>query len=172
MRPPYPPPPGKRLAAPRLPGERAGGRGRPARAVFGALDYGSGQVLAQVAPQKSGDRFAAFLAQIAQTWPEDHLVLVMDNVSYHRSHGDARLVGGAGWTRMTPFWLPAYTPNLNLIERVWRFSSRSWPVTASGMTRRDWRQLPRDCSAIWKPTSMQQRDQPSSCAKTSVKLLQ
>lgn len=90
------------------------------RAVFGALDYGSGHVLAEVAPQKNGDRFAAFLEQIAQTWPEGHLVVVMDNVSYHRSPA-MRAWWAAQDGRMTPFWLPAYTPNLNLIERVWRF---------------------------------------------------
>ena len=90
------------------------------RAVFGALDYGSGQVLAQVAPQQNGDRFAAFLAQLAQTWPEDHLVLVMDNVSYHRSQAMRDWWAGQDGRR-SPFWLPASTPNLNLMERVWRF---------------------------------------------------
>lgn len=90
------------------------------RAVFGALDYGSGRLLTHVAPQKNGDRFAAFLAQVAEMWPEDHLVLVMDNVSYHRSQAMRDWwAGQAG--RLIPFWLPAYTPNLNLIERVWRF---------------------------------------------------
>jgi transposase len=88
--------------------------------VFGALDYGSGQVLWSLAPKKSGDRFAAFLDHIAQTWPEDHLVLVMDNVSYHRSQAMRDWwAGQAG--RLTPFWLPVYSPHLNLIERVWRF---------------------------------------------------
>lgn len=47
-------------------------------------------------------------------------MLVMDNVSYHRSP-----VVRAWWAeqdgRITPFWLPAYAPNLNLMERVWRF---------------------------------------------------
>lgn len=90
------------------------------RAVFGALDYGSGQVLWSLAPKKSGDRFAAFLDHIAQTWPEDHLVLVLDNVSYHRSQAMRDWWAGQEG-RLTPFWLPAYTPNLNLIERVWRY---------------------------------------------------
>jgi transposase len=90
------------------------------RAVFGALDYGSGQVLTDLAPQKDGARFAAFLAQVAQTWPADHLVLVMDNVSYHRSRA-MRDWWATQDGRLTPFWLPAYTPNLNLIERVWRY---------------------------------------------------
>lgn len=90
------------------------------RAVFGAVDYGSGRVVWRLAARKSGDGFATFLAQVAATWPDDHLVLVMDNVSYHRSP-----VVRAWWAaqdgRVTPLWLPVYTPNLNLMERVWRF---------------------------------------------------
>lgn len=90
------------------------------RAVFGAVDYASGQVVWQLAERKGGEGFAAFLAQLAQTWPEDHLVLVMDNVSYHRAPAVRRWwVEQAG--RITPLWLPVYTPNLNLMERVWRF---------------------------------------------------
>jgi hypothetical protein len=36
-------------------------------------------------PRKGGDAFVAFLDHVAQTWPEYHLVLVLDNASYHRS---------------------------------------------------------------------------------------
>lgn len=90
------------------------------RAVFGALDYASGEVLWQIAPHKQGAAFADFLAQIAQHWADNQLVLVMDNVSYHRSP-----VVRARWKeqegRLTPMWLPVYAPNLNLIERVWRY---------------------------------------------------
>ena len=89
-------------------------------AVFGALDYASGQVLSQIAARKNGIGFAAFLARIAQTWPEQTLVLVLDNASYHRSAAMR-----AWWAeqdgRMLPFWLPTYAPHLNLLERVWRF---------------------------------------------------
>lgn len=70
--------------------------------------------------RKGGDAVAALLDQIAQRWPDEQLVLVMDNVSDHRSP-----MVRAWWAeqegRGTPFWLPVYTPNLNLIERVWRF---------------------------------------------------
>lgn len=89
-------------------------------AIYGALDYGSGQVLARCAPQKSSAGFADFLAEIAATWPTDHLVLVMDNASYHRSPA-MREWWAAQDGRVTPFWLPVYSPKLNLIERVWRF---------------------------------------------------
>ncbi len=34
---------------------------------------------------KGGDAFAAFLEQITHVWPDHHVVLVLDNASYHRS---------------------------------------------------------------------------------------
>ncbi len=44
----------------------------------------------------------------------------MDNVSYHRAAA-MREWWAAQDGRVVPFWLPAYAPSLNLIERVWRF---------------------------------------------------
>jgi transposase len=90
------------------------------RALFGALDYASGQLSWQVGEHKNGEAFAAFLAHVAQTWPDDDLLLVMDNVSYHRAPA-VRAWWAAQAGRVIPFWLPVYTPSLNLIERVWRF---------------------------------------------------
>jgi len=83
-------------------------------AVYGALDYASGRVVWHTAAKKDGAGFAAFLEQLVQAWPEDDLVLVLDNVSYHRS-----LPMRTWWAdqqgRVLPFWLPAYCPNLNLL---------------------------------------------------------
>ncbi len=90
------------------------------RAVFGAVDYASGQVVWQLAERKGGDGFAAFLAHLAATWPDEQLILVLDNVSYHRSPV-VRTWWAAQAGRVTPLWLPVYTPTLNLMERVWRF---------------------------------------------------
>ncbi len=46
-------------------------------------------------------------------------MVMMENVSYHRSP-----VVRAWWApqagRITPLWLPVSTPNLTLMERVWR----------------------------------------------------
>jgi transposase len=87
--------------------------------MFGAVDDGSGQVLWQFQPRKGDDAFAAFLEHIAQSWPDEHLMLVMDNVSYHRSP-IVRVWWAEQGGRVTPLWLPVYAPNLNLMERVWR----------------------------------------------------
>jgi len=90
------------------------------RAVLGALDYASGRLIWHVAERKGGAAFAALLAELAQAWPGEPLVLVMDNVSYHRSPA-VRAWWAEQEGRAIPFWLPVYAPQLNLIERVWRF---------------------------------------------------
>jgi len=90
------------------------------RAVFGALDYASGEIAWRIAERKGGDAFAAFLDQVGRTWPDAPLVLVMDNVSYHRAPA-VRAWWAEQGGRVIPFWLPVYAPQLNLIERVWRF---------------------------------------------------
>ncbi|MHB8645758.1 MAG: transposase [Thermomicrobiales bacterium] len=47
-------------------------------------------------------------------------VIVLDNVGYHK-----RRALRAHWQRLSdrfqPFCLPAYSPHLNLTERIWRF---------------------------------------------------
>jgi len=90
------------------------------RAVFGALDYASGRLAWRLGDAKGSAAFAAFLAQVAAAWPGEPLVLVMDNVSYHRSAA-MRAWWAAQDGRIIPFWLPTSSPHLNLIERVWRF---------------------------------------------------
>jgi hypothetical protein len=100
-------------------------------AVYGALDSASGRVLWQAAAKKDGAGFAAFLERIAQAWPGEDLVLALDNVSSHRPAA-MRAWWAAQDGRMPPFWLPAYRPNLKLLERVRRFLKpnlachRSW----------------------------------------------
>jgi transposase len=105
-------------------------RGRPVRVpaagadrkfvVFGALDYASGQVHWQLSLRKDGHAFVAFLEQLRQTWPDEKLVVVLDNVGYHKSR--QTLAWWQQWQdRLCPFLLPAYTPELNLMERAWRY---------------------------------------------------
>ncbi len=89
--------------------------------VFGALDYATGHIVEQISPRKGEEAFAAFLDALAATLPPDEpIVIVLDNVGYHKSHA-LRLQ----WQRLAdhiePFWLPADAPQLNLMERVWRF---------------------------------------------------
>lgn len=90
-------------------------------AVFGAVDYATGQVIFQMSVRKGEDAFAAFLDQLAHAFPADEsVVVVLDNVGYHKSHA----LRDKWWQlrdQLQPFFLPAYSPELNLIERLWRY---------------------------------------------------
>jgi transposase len=90
-------------------------------AVFGAVDYATGQVLWQMSARKGEAAFSAFLEHLAEALPANApAVLVLDNVGYHKSHALREV-----WRRyascLEPFFLPAYAPQLNLIERLWRY---------------------------------------------------
>lgn len=90
--------------------------------VFGAVDYASGQVIWQTSARKGEDAFAAFLEYLAQQLPaaDEPVVVVLDNVGYHKSRA-LRAVWQRYADRLQPFFLPAYAPQLNLIERLWRY---------------------------------------------------
>lgn len=87
--------------------------------VFGAVDYASGQICHQVSARKGEEAFVAFLDQLARAFPSEDLVVVLDNVGYHKSHA-LREWWRVHADRIQPFFLPAYSPELNLIERLWR----------------------------------------------------
>ena len=75
--------------------------------VFGALDYATGQVVEQISSRKGEEAFAAFLETLVATLPPDEpVVIVLDNVGYHKRHALQ-----AQWQRLAdhvePFWLPA-----------------------------------------------------------------
>ena len=87
--------------------------------VYGALDYASGEVIWLTAPRKDAATFVAFLDHLAAALPTGQILVVLDNVGYHKAHA-ARRWWIEHHDRVRPLWLPAYSPELNLIERVWR----------------------------------------------------
>jgi transposase len=87
--------------------------------VFGALDYASGRLIHAINARKDTSAFLDFLDELVRHYPDAQLVLVLDNVGYHTSQR-ARAWWLAHHERIQPLWLPVYSPELNLIERVWR----------------------------------------------------
>jgi hypothetical protein len=87
--------------------------------IFGTLDYAIGQVHWQLNLRKDSQALVVFLEQLRQPWPEEQLVVVLENRGYHKSR--QTFAWWQQWQdRRCPFLLPAYPPEWHLIERVCR----------------------------------------------------
>lgn len=86
--------------------------------VFGALEPATGQALTVTAEQRTSAHFIRFLDQLVQQWPHDEIILILDNLSIHKTL-DVRL-----WLlahqRVRFLFQPTYSPWLNLIEPWWK----------------------------------------------------
>jgi len=68
------------------------------------------------------DAFQLFLDQLADAVPRQpgkRQVLIVDNASWHKAQ---RL----NWHHFEPRYLPAYSPDLNPIERLWLRMKADW----------------------------------------------
>lgn len=61
----------------------------------------------------------ALMKQVEEAQPEGLIYLILDNARYNRSKKVQAYV--KRHRRITLMFLPAYAPNLNLIERLWKF---------------------------------------------------
>jgi len=94
------------------------GSGRQRYSVLGAVetrdhDFISVRTTGSVNAETVGE----LIAKIAQAYPGEEITLVMDNARYQRSRQVTELAQSVG---IELLYLPAYSPNLNLIERGWR----------------------------------------------------
>jgi transposase len=96
------------------------GLSNPWYALFGSLIFPSGDGLYTIHKHKRHQEVAAHLQLLMERDPEGFWFVVLDNASAHttpqlepfwQQHQD----------RLEPVYLPTYSPNLNLIERLWRF---------------------------------------------------
>ncbi len=92
--------------------------------VFGGYNWHTGRVSYRTAPHKNSGPFVAFLEHLLVEHPRQHLILVMDNASYHHSKM-VRAALSLYEERILVIWLPKYSPFLNPnevaegIERFW-----------------------------------------------------
>jgi transposase len=88
--------------------------------IYGALNYRSNKVSYSIGHGKNATEFVGFLAQLAQQYRGQHCVLVLDNASYHCA-GIVRQFLEDLSDVFQVIWLPPYSPELNDIERIWKY---------------------------------------------------
>ena len=91
------------------------------RAVFGGWNYRTEQFCRQISERKNSEAFLEFLQHLLAQGPQGcRLVLVMDNAGYHRARNVESFLAKHA-ERLEVFWLPPYSPELNLIEYAWGY---------------------------------------------------
>ena len=88
--------------------------------IYGALNYRTNRVSHRVGDGKNSRNFLAFLAQLATEYRGRRCVLVLDNASYHTSIVVANYLREME-SAFEVAWLPTYSPELNDIERIWKY---------------------------------------------------
>jgi transposase len=89
---------------------------------FGALNLKTGRLVTQETPIFNAATFGDFLHHLLQS-TQGKLYLILDNARWHRSK-DLKEFLEANQHRLVLIFLPAYSPELNPIERVWRVTRR------------------------------------------------
>lgn len=90
------------------------------RYLAGALNPDTGHVVWVDGRRKNSDLFIALLAAVSSAYRGARRIhLVVDNYIIHFSKSTTRMVAGYGG-RLVLHALPAYSPELNPIERLWK----------------------------------------------------
>jgi len=89
------------------------------RVLYGGLNLGTGRLSRHWAPTKSGVHFIEFLDVLLADYPDQSILLVTDNGSFHHTKKVAAFLD-LHKARLEVKWLPPYCPDLNDIERTWR----------------------------------------------------
>lgn len=95
-------------------------RKRERRTLFGCVDPDSGIVVTRVAERGNTITFFEFLLQVTKQYMGKKVVMVLDNVRYHHAKR-LKPILERYCHQIELVFLPAYSPDLNPMERIWWF---------------------------------------------------
>lgn len=88
--------------------------------LIGTLNYETGELLCIEREKYDAVTFLEFLEKIIERYPTGKIVMVLDNARIHH----AKLIQSfleENKSRLELLFLPPYSPNLNLIEGLWKW---------------------------------------------------
>lgn len=88
--------------------------------LIGTLDYETGRIICTEEGMYDAATFLRFLERILREYPTGKIVMVLDNARVHH----AKLIQPfleENWERLEFIFLPPYSPQLNLMEGVWKW---------------------------------------------------
>jgi transposase len=93
-------------------------RGRERVTLFGCVDPITGIVTTDIAGKGNTITFFRFLLKVVRVHPDRKVVMVVDNVRYHHAKRLKPILEKYK-DRLELVYLPAYSPDLNPVERIW-----------------------------------------------------
>lgn len=94
------------------------------KVVYGGVDYRTGLLTYTLADTKCGTEFLTFLIVLVTAYAGRKIRLVCDNGRFHTTRAVQQWLADHRH-QIEVFWLPAYSPSLNLIERLWGHLKRT-----------------------------------------------
>jgi transposase len=88
--------------------------------LYGALNAVDGYVHAMAVPTCNAQTFETFLRALLEEYEDEHLLIILDNARFHHATCLQPFLEKVK-SRVTLWFLPPYSPQLNLIERVWKW---------------------------------------------------
>lgn len=88
--------------------------------VFGAISHELGKAFHMKSKKLNSEVFMKFVEHLAMLNPTKHLVLIADNAPWHKSKKVLKFLESLS-DKIEILWLPAYSPDFNPIEHLWRF---------------------------------------------------
>lgn len=95
------------------------GLANPWYALFGSLEYPSGEGLYTIHQRKRHQEVRAHLELLLESDPDAFWIVVLDNASAHTTPQLDEFLA-CNKDRLGLVFQPTYSPHLNLIERLWR----------------------------------------------------
>jgi len=101
------------------------------RNVLGALEYGANELRFEVAEKNVDSKTVCdFLQKIAESGNGRQTPVILDNARIHHAISEQAQALWLTENKMLLWFLPTYSPDLNLIEIVWRQAKHKWRAFA------------------------------------------
>lgn len=94
------------------------------KVVYGGVNYRTGKLTYTLADSKCGSSFLVFLMALLLAYAGKKIRLVCDNGRFHATKA-VRAFLEEHREQIEVYWLPPYSPSLNLIERLWGHLKRT-----------------------------------------------
>jgi hypothetical protein len=87
--------------------------------LLATLDYAEGKIVWKEDEAYDATAFLAFLMQVLKAYPAGKIAMILDNARIHHAKLLADFL--AENSRLTLVFLPPYSPQLNLVEGLWKW---------------------------------------------------